>query len=262
VLVSGKGAPGATTLAIGLADVLAERGRRVVLVDADLRGGNVVPYLDLDPTRGILGLGVGRHGAGDALPVGEELQDGPGFMVLAGVEQPEHERGAASELATAAVASLRQMFDEVIVDAGQVVAGNTRAGEALLRAADRVLIVSGSDLVSAWNAQCCAQHLRDCGVPPERLSVLINRREGRTGYGAAEVEQALALPVAAVLPEDRRAARRARAEQLPVTAGGGKVARGLRALAVSLTAETGASARTSRPRRWFARPSRLAMGRK
>ena len=62
-VVSGKGAPGKTTVAIGLAAALGERGRRVVLVDADLRGGNVGAYLDLDPRRGLFGLAYGADGA-------------------------------------------------------------------------------------------------------------------------------------------------------------------------------------------------------
>ena len=58
-VLSGKGAPGVTTIAIGLAAALGERRRRSVLVDADLRGGNVAAYLDLDPRRGLLALPYG-----------------------------------------------------------------------------------------------------------------------------------------------------------------------------------------------------------
>ncbi len=254
-LLSGKGAPGVTTVAVGLAAALSERGRRVVLVDADLRGGNVGPYLDLDPRRGLVGLAFGRNGASAAGAVEEELQEGPGFMVLAGLERPDSGLGMSAEMLTAATTTLRGTFDDVLVDVGEVVAGvSPPASEAVLRAADRLLVVVGADLVALWNARSCLRYLREgLGVAQEAMGVVLNRREGREHYAAEEVERALGLPVLALLPEDRRAARRAVAEQLPITAARGPVARQVRRLAGLLVAEGVSQERaTSRSRRRFA----------
>lgn len=238
-LLSGKGAPGVTTVAIGLAAALSDRGRRVVLVDADLRGGNVGAYLDLDPRRGLVGLAFGRNGASAAGPVEEELQEGPGFMVLAGVERPESGLSVSGELLTVAVAALRETFDDVVIDVGEVVADACPAAtQAVLRAADRLLVVAGADLIALWNARSCLRYLREgLRVAPEAIGVVLNRREGREHYAAEEVERALDVPVVAVLPEDRRAVRRAVAGQLPITVAGGPVARQVRRLAALLVAE-------------------------
>ncbi|MDI6857208.1 MAG: P-loop NTPase [Dehalococcoidia bacterium] len=253
-LLSGKGAPGVTTVAIGLAAALSERGRRVVLVDADLRGGNVGPYLDLDPRRGLVGLAFGRNGASAAGAVEEELQEGPGFMVLSGLERPDSGLGMSAELVTAAFTTLRETFDDVLVDVGEVVAGaSSPASDAVLRGADRLLVVVGADLVALWNARVVIRHVREgLGVAPEAVGVVLNRREGREHYAAEEVERALDLPVLAVLPEDRRAVRRAVAEQLPVTAAGGPVAREVRGLGALLLAESVTEERavTGSPRRF------------
>jgi len=253
-LLSGKGAPGVTTVAIGLAAALSERGRRVVLVDADLRGGNVGPYLDLDPRRGLVGLPFGRNGASATGPVEEELQEGPGFMVLAGVERPDSGLSVSAELVMAAVRTLREKFDDVLVDVGEVVAGaSSAASEAILRAAERLLVVLGPDLVALWNARAVLRYLREgLGVAPEAIGAVLNRREGREHYAAEEVERALGLPVLAELPEDRRAARRAVAEQLPITAAGGSAARQVRRLAGLLAADSVSEERavTRGPRRF------------
>lgn len=248
-LLSGKGAPGVTMVAIGLAAALSERGRRVVLVDADLRGGNVGPYLDLDPRRGLVGLAYGRNGSSAACPVEEELQEGPGFMVLAGVERSDSGLRVSAELLTAAVAALREAFDEVLMDVGEVVAGaSSAASEAVLRAANRLLVLAGPHLVALWNARGAVRHLREnLGVAPEAIGIVLNRREGREEYAADEVERALGLPVLALLPEDRRAARRAVAEQVPITAAGGPLARQVRRLAAVLAAE-GVSQERAAPR--------------
>jgi Flp pilus assembly CpaE family ATPase len=169
----------------------------------------------------------------------------------------------AAELIGAAVARLRSQYDEVIVDAGQVGFASPPAIAALLRMADSVVVVAGSDLVAAWNAQCCLRYLRDeLGLPAERLALIVNRREGRGAYGAGEVEDALSAPVLAVIPEDRRAARRALAEQLPLTAVRGKAARTLRKLASSLTPASAEGTVAGKQRRWPLRLRQAAVGRR
>ena len=251
-VVSGKGAPGVTTLAIGLAAALANRGRRVVLVDADLRGGNVVGYLDLDPRRGILGLTFGGNGASEQARLEEELQEGPGFMVLAGIERPESRYRVSAELPTTAVTTLRALFEDIVVDVGEVVGGvSPTTTDAILRLADRVLLVAGADLVALWNARSAMRHLREgLGIAEEAVAVVLNRRDGREHYAAAEVERALGLPVLAVVREDRRAARRAIEQQVPITAVRGRASRELRALASRL-AVAAPAAEPGPKRRWL-----------
>jgi flagellar biosynthesis protein FlhG len=250
-LVGGKGAPGVTTVAIGLASSLAQMGRRVVLVDADLRVGNVVPYLDLDPSHGVLGLAVARQGTA-SLPVEDELQDGPGFRVLAGLERPEAYAALTPELVGSAVTRLRQLAHYVLIDAGQITAATSSAvGEAAVRSADGVLLVAGADLVGAWNAQCCVRHLTDgLGLASASVAVVVNRYEKRGQYSQEDIEQALGTEVVGLVPEDRRSARRALSEQLPINEAGGKVARALRDITAQLA--NGQTAAPAKPagRRW------------
>jgi Mrp family chromosome partitioning ATPase len=78
-----------TTLAIALAHVLARSKQAVALLDADLRGGNVAAYLDLDPRRGLVGLTLeGADRTVDKL-IADELHEVRGFSVLAGLERGE-----------------------------------------------------------------------------------------------------------------------------------------------------------------------------
>ncbi|MEZ4503133.1 MAG: P-loop NTPase [Dehalococcoidia bacterium] len=221
VVASGKGAPGKTTVAIALASLLAADGSHVTLLDADLRGGNVAPYLDLDPRRGLVGLTASGGRLGD------ELQRGPGFMVLAGVERPELAAGLREETLSALVAALRERCDAVVVDLG------VPAEPALLRAADEVLLVTGADLVSVWNARIALRAIRE-HIGGDALSAVVNRREGREHYDREEIERALGMPVLGVVREDRKAARRAIAKQIPLCEAGGRAARDLRSLAAEL----------------------------
>ncbi len=221
-VTSGKGAPGKTTIAIALAALLGEHGAGVVLLDADLRGGNVAPYLDLDPRRGLVGLAA----AGGRLD--RELQEGPGCSVLAGVERPELAAGLAGGALSGVISALRERFETVVVDLG----APPDAG--LLRAADELLLVTGPDLVSIWNARTALPAIREeSGSAMPRA--VVNRREGREHYPAGEVGRALGMAVLGVVREERESARRAVSRQIPLSAAGGKVTLDLRALAGALT---------------------------
>jgi MinD-like ATPase involved in chromosome partitioning or flagellar assembly len=251
-LVGGKGAPGVTTVAIGLARVLAAIDRRgVVLVDADLRAGNVVPYLDLDPSHGILGLAVARQGA-TGLPAEDELQDGPGFRVMAGIERPETYQALTPELITAALTRLRELSHFVLIDAGQLAAATSSPFmETVIRQSDGLLLVTGADLVSVWNAQCCWRFLREeLGFLGGAVGAVVNRFEKRGQYSALEIEQALGIPVLGVIPEDRRAAQRAAAEQVPLGDTSRRVASALNQLARGLVGGSSDIKTTNARRRW------------
>lgn len=239
-VLSGKGAPGVTTAAIGLAAALGDRRRRAVLVDADLRGGNVAAYLDLDPRRGLLALVYGSDSATLGSRVEDELQDAPGFSALAGIEHSDSRSQISSELLPTILAILKSRFDHVVVDLGEVISGMpTPAADAALRSSEGVLLVTRGDLVSLWNARACLRHLQEgLGLDADAVRIVLNRREKRGQYSGSEVERALGVPVVAVIPEDRRAALAATERQLPITTAGGRTAHELRSLATHLIGET------------------------
>lgn len=224
-VASGKGAPGRTTVAIALAAELGRSGLDVVLVDTDLRGGNVAPYLDLDPRRGLVGVSASSGSLAERLQA--ELQAGPGCAVLAGVERPELANTVRPETLGAVLATLRARFERVVVDLG------VPAVPSVLHAADDVIVVTGADLVSVWNARASLPGIREA-APAARVRLLVNRHEGREHYDAVEMERALGIDVLGVVREDRKAARRAISAQIPLSATGGGAATDLRAIATLL----------------------------
>ncbi|MCZ2110123.1 MAG: P-loop NTPase [Dehalococcoidia bacterium] len=229
-LISGKGAPGTSTVAIGLAAALGAAGKRVLLIDGDLRGGSLGPYLDLDPRKGLAGLTLGRT---DSASVAGELQPGPGFAVLAGIERPEVVERLAPEHLTRALDALQPRFDAVLIDVGETLPGVTSLASAtLIRSAERVLLVATADLFGLVNARTSLRYLTEAlGVPPAAVTVLVNRYDSGGAYGIDEIERVLDVAVAGLLPDDRTAARRALSDQVPVTAVGGKLADTLSQLA-------------------------------
>ncbi|NJD66822.1 MAG: MinD/ParA family protein [Chloroflexi bacterium] len=255
-LVSGKGAPGTTTIAIGLAANLGASGRSVLLIDGDLRGGSICACLDLDPRRGLAGLSVGPGSRAER--VLDELQEGPGFSVLAGVERPEAQERLLPERIASAIATLQERFDVILIDAGETISGVTSAtGAAFVRSAERVLLVTTADLLGLWNARSCLRFIAESlGVPPEAVSTVISRHSGTEQYGAHEVERALGIRVLGAIPEDFRAARRAQVERAPI---GGRAAHALAELTSQLGGADGVEQRpvtreVSAWRRWRRQP--------
>jgi pilus assembly protein CpaE len=181
-----------------------------------------------------VGLTVG--GGSEAPDLRDELQDAPGFSVLAGLERPEMRERLAVEHINPGLHSVGRGFGAVTIDAGEMVASTASAASvAFLRLADRVLVVTTADLMGLWNARGCLRYLGDLkGLRSEAISIVINRHTGHEQHNAAEVERALGLPVLAVIPRDERAARKARDRQEPFAARGGPAASELRALAQRL----------------------------
>lgn len=243
-VLSGKGSPGVTTVAIGLASALVDSRGSVALVDGDLRGGNVAAYLDVDPRRGLLALVYGADRASLGSRLEDELQDGAGFSVLAGIERSDSRSQISGELIASVLASLRTHYEHVVVDLGEVISGvSVPAADAALRASGTVLLVTRGDLVSLWNARACLRYLREgLGLPEDAVRVVLNRRERRGQYKSGEVERALSAPVLAFVREDRRAALTAIDRQIPLTSAGGKAARELRSLAAHFISENGRAA--------------------
>ena len=123
-VLSGKGAPGVTTVAIGLAAALGERRRRAVL---DRRRPSRRQRRGLSrpgpPPRAARAGLRSRRRIRSSTRIEDELQDAPGFSALAGVEHSDSRSQISAELLSAVLAALRSRFEHVVVDLGEVISG-------------------------------------------------------------------------------------------------------------------------------------------
>ncbi len=140
VLSSGKGGVGTTTIAVQLAVAMARSGRRVALVDADPRGGDVALLCGIEEQHTLADVLAGRR------TVAEVLQPGPGGVeVLPGVwgwdcrcDYPP----AAGERLLGQLQTLGKRADVVVLDTGNGLGGMKRR---FWQAADLRLVVTTTE---------------------------------------------------------------------------------------------------------------------
>ncbi len=140
-----KGSPGATTLALALADRWPAEGGEPLVVEADPAGGDLGARFGLAAGRGLVSLAAaGRRGGGQPRPLADHVQPLPGgLQVLPAPAGAEHARQVLGELAGGGWSLLWSAAQAdgqtLIVDCGRL-DPLTPAAPAL-RAADVLLLV-------------------------------------------------------------------------------------------------------------------------
>jgi Flp pilus assembly CpaE family ATPase len=264
------GAPGRTTVAVGLADEAARSGVGTLLVDADVYGGVVAQVLGLlDESPGL--AGAARQAANGGLDQQALVRLAwavrPGLRVLTGLARADRWPELRPRAVAAVLEEARRLAPFTVVDCGFCLeedeelsfdsAAPRRNGAtlAVLEAADEVLCVSGADPVALQRTIRALGELREV-LPSVQPHVVVNqvRRGPVAGDVRREIGDALARfaasDVAAFLPADRRAtdAALAAGRTLAEVAPASPLRTAVRSLAATLTGVP-EPARGRRPRR-------------
>ncbi|MBX3118403.1 MAG: P-loop NTPase [Fimbriimonadaceae bacterium] len=179
-VTGGKGGVGKTTLSIALAMALAEKGKRVVLFDADLALANIDVMLGLKPEFTL------QHVLSGEKTVRETIHEGPGgIRMISGA-------AAVGSLMSAGPKRLAKFFtqlfaiesetDYLIFDTGS---GIDRRVMAFLKVADEALVVSTPDPASVTDAYATVKMLsrQKKGVRAHVLAnVVDNEIEAQRSY--------------------------------------------------------------------------------
>ncbi|WP_400993910.1 CpaE family protein [Agromyces sp. GXQ0307] len=224
-----SGAPGRTTIAVGIAAELAAAGHLVALVDADPYGGAIAAALGLlDEAPGFASAcRLAGTGALDRVELERIAQrySSPraSFDVFTGLVGPSRWPELSHERVTDTLRVMRSRFEFVVIDVGfslerdeeltsdPFAPRRNAATFAALAAADRVVAVGLADPVGMSRLLRGHAELVE-HVEHDRVDVLVNRvRTSALGMDAhAQVRQTLrrfaGLADAVLLPQDGRAA--------------------------------------------------------
>lgn len=170
-VASGKGGVGKTHVSVNLAYQLARKGKRVLLLDADLGLANV----DI-----LLGLRAGKnlsHVISGECTLREVLLEGPGGMSVvpaaSGVKRMADLGSTDHATIIQAFSSLRDEFDVMIIDTA---AGISDSVVSFSRASQHMLVVVNDEPTSLADAYGLIKVLnRDAGIT--RFRVLCNKMD-------------------------------------------------------------------------------------
>jgi MinD-like ATPase involved in chromosome partitioning or flagellar assembly len=207
-------------VAVGLAAVAADLGRRALLVDADVYGGTVAPMLGLlDEASGLLAAArAANHGElRQQVLVRQARTVNPTLRVLTGLPRADRWVEVGSVLMRRILDTAATVSDLTVVDTGFSLevdeelsydtAAPRRNGATLeiLSRADVVVAVGGADPVSLGRLVRGIHDLRTA-VPGVTPRVVVNRVRPSLGWSEHEVAEMIAratgLGVTATLPDD------------------------------------------------------------
>jgi capsular exopolysaccharide synthesis family protein len=177
VVTSAVPGEGKSTTACNLAIVFAEAGKRVVLVDADLRRPRLAEYLDVDGTIGVTNVLAGQATVQDAL---QEWGTSGVYVLPSGSVPPNPSELLGSRNMAALLEALRSGFDMVIVDTPPLLPVTDGALAATL--VDGTVLVFRCGRTSAAQARSAAEAL--AAVDAKVLGCVLNMtpRKGEAGY--------------------------------------------------------------------------------
>lgn len=184
VIVSSQAAEGKTTITLCLARVLANSGRRVLVIDADFRCGKVATALGLDREPGLAELIAGAASLEDVIQHhGQPAVD----VITSGAYASDSADDLAREGLAEVLQELRSRYDMVLIDAPPFLA---LASPSVLASQADVAVV-----VAAWSAtprealKYTVEQIRN--LSPCIAGVVLNKinlkKNGEYDYGDATI---------------------------------------------------------------------------
>lgn len=195
---STKPGSGSSTIAVQTAFALSRlTSSRVLLADFDLMGGALGFYLKLE----------NRYSLIDAMIHAESLdpenwsslaEPHAGIDILPAPVMPENVEIDNNRLSYV-LDSMRHSYDWIVVDLPMIF---QRISMIAASQADRIFLVTTSELPSLHLARKSVALLEQIGLPKERVQMLVNRMSRWDGIGTADLEKLFNCPVYASLPND------------------------------------------------------------
>ncbi len=197
---SPKGGAGRTTVAVNLALALkSETGKRVALVDASLQFGDVGVMLNLEAKKSIADLVVST-GELDLELLDAVLQPhSSGIRVLLAPPRPELADLVTPDAVKKVLQRLKLANDFVVVDTW---ASLHEPAISILDTADRILLILNSELTTVKNVRMFLEAAEQLGYPSDKVVLVLNRADSRTGIGAQDIARSIDHPIAATIVND------------------------------------------------------------
>ncbi len=233
-VIGARGGVGASTLAISIAGEIANRSKKVCLLDLDLQYGSVALALDTQPGEGLRDVLESPERLDSMFLNSTAVKISDNLHILSAEENVGDAVAFQPEAIDRLLSELTRHFDAVIVDMPRHVVGGHWAA---IGHAHKVLLVADLSLVGIRDTSRLLAAAKSA-IDPLKVKLLLSG--AGHDYGAKidhkEFETALKRKIDFILPHDGKAVLAANQAARPVThvASGSKLAETVRAIANEL----------------------------
>jgi pilus assembly protein CpaE len=200
-VVGASGGVGATSIACNLALEIAQISQRdCALVDLDLQMGNVAVNFDCNPKYTIYDLASSGAELDRAVLTSTMTTLPEGVHLLTRPENMEQCDTVSPDAVERILEVLSEAYEHVVID----VPGHFEPQTAAVFARAEIILVVCQMLVpSIRNARRFCDALNRLGIAPDRIEVIVNRADGRSGrLTEKDVQETMRKPVFATIPND------------------------------------------------------------
>jgi len=200
-VVGSSGGAGTTSIACNLALEIGNLADRdCALVDLDLQFGDVALNFDCEPRYTIYDLAESGNELDRSILATTVTTLPCKVALLSRPETIEQHEAITPEVIHRVIELMALVYENVVIDVPGRFDIQTIAA---MGQADLILIVCHLQVPSLRNAKRFFETLTRMGVPEERIEVVINRSDGKSGrLTERDVEETLKKPVFAIIPND------------------------------------------------------------
>jgi len=193
VVLSPKGGSGKTTVAVNIAEAIAQRApERTVLIDLDCQFGDVATALGLEPERTLTDLGALSEMDQTAFKLFLTREVSGNLFVLPSSGTPDEADLIDESKAIDILKLARTDFDYVIVDTA---AGIDERSLAAISEATDLLFVASMDVTSIRNLIKELDLLEKLGPSLQHRHFVLNRVDSSSGLKTKDIVDAVGLPI-------------------------------------------------------------------
>lgn len=239
-IFSAKGGLGKTTLAVNTAVALAEKGKKVAIVDLDLQFGDVPTFMDMEPRDTIAELLQESYSLTIDNIRSYMIMHSSGVHMLCAPKSPEYAEMISAERLQNLLSIMRSYYDFVIIDTASVLNDISLTA---IENSNQVLFLTGQDISSLKNSRL-ALNLLESLQQREKISVIVNRADESGSISLQDVEQVLHTDIFMTIPTEHNVALNALNKGIPFVTGAAnsKLTAAVQELARQLAGDTANSA--------------------
>lgn len=210
-----KGGLGKSTISANLAVKLAEKRKKVVLVDLDLQFGDINIFLDIEPKETIIEL-VQEVITPSIDSVRSYMTvHSSGVHVLCAPRSPEYAELVSPEKVLSLLSLLRSYYDYVIIDTAP---SFSEINMTAIESSSLIFFVTGLDISILKNSKLSISLLESL-QQTDKVRVIVNRAVDMSSITINDVQKIIGHPIWAKIPSDYKVSINALNRGIPFVTG-------------------------------------------